>query len=196
MQSIAAQARAARDGLDVRVAYLDHGPPSIDDVAGDGCVVVPLLLTSGFHVRVDIPGRSGNAAIAEAVGPHPLLGVALADRLAEAGYDGRTPVVLAAAGSSDESARDDARLMAARLAEQIGVEVSVAFISGGEPKLTDVQAPVLSSYLLAPDAFHDLAVATGSRVVSHPIGDHPVVAQVVLARYDATAQVPGRIAPA
>lgn len=196
VQSIADQVRAAREALDVRVGYLDHGPPSIDDVADDDCVVVPLLLTSGFHVRVDIPGRSGNAAIAAAVGPDPVLGAALADRLAEAGYDGSSPVVLAAAGSSDESARDEARAMAAHLAAHLAADVSVAFISGGEPRLADVPAAVVASYLLAPGAFHDLAVATGARVVSRPIGDHPVVARVVLTRYDAVAQVPGRTAPA
>jgi sirohydrochlorin ferrochelatase len=195
VSSIAAQVRALRPELDVRIGYLDHGPPSIDDVVEGDCVVVPLLLTSGFHVRVDIPGRSGGATIAGTVGPDPLLAVALADRLGEASYDGHSPVVLAAAGSSDESARDDVRLMAAHLAERLGAEVSVAFISGGEPNLADAQAEVVASYLLAPGAFHDLALASGAGIVSQPIRDHPVVARLVLARY-ASAQVPGRIAPA
>lgn len=179
----------------MRIGYLDHGPPSIEDAADDGGIVVPLLLTSGFHVRVDIPGRSGGATIAGTVGPDPLLAVALADRLGEAAYDGHSPVVLAAAGSSDESARDDVRLMAAHLAERLAAEVSVAFISGGEPLLADVEPCAIASYLLARGAFHDLALASGADVVSEPIGDHPVVARLVLSRYD-SAQVPGRTAPA
>ena len=59
-----------------------------------------------------------------------------------------------------------------------------------------MHAEVVSSYLLAPGAFHDLAVAGGAPVVSQPIGDHPVVAQLLLTRYDAARQVPGRTAPA
>jgi sirohydrochlorin ferrochelatase len=194
--SIAEQVRARRANLDVRVGFLDHGPPSIDEVVEANCVVVPLLLTSGFHVQADIPSRTASATIAGAVGPDPLLAVALADRLHEARYDNTLPLVLAAAGSSDESARDDARVMGAHLAARLGVEVLTAYLSAGEPKLADVRAEAVSSYLLAPGAFHDLAVASRASVVSRPIGDHPVVAQLVLARYDEARQVPGRTAPA
>jgi sirohydrochlorin ferrochelatase len=194
--SITEQVRALRADLDVRVGYLDHGPPAIDEVVDADCVVVPLLLTSGYHVQADIPARAASATIAAAVGPDPLLAVALADRLLEAGYDDTATVVLAAAGSSDEGARDDARVMAAHLAAHLGVEVLAAFLSAGEPRIADMHADAVSSYLLAPGAFHDLAVASGAAVVSRPIGDHPVVAQLVLARYDVARQVPGRTAPA
>lgn len=173
-----------RPELEVRVAYLDHGTPSLEDVVDSDSVVAPLLLTSGFHVRVDIPGRTHGAVIAASLGPDPLLAVALADRLREAGYDGVSAVVLVAAGSSDESARDDVRGMAALLAGRLGVEVSAAFLSAGEPRLADVHAEAVSSYLLGPGAFHDLAVANGAGLVSGPIGNHPVVADLVLARYD------------
>jgi hypothetical protein len=56
---------------------------------------------------------------------------------------------------------------------------------------------VVSSYLLAPGAFYDQAFTTHAQVVSAPIGAHSVVAEIVLARYDAAiGQVPGRMAPA
>jgi sirohydrochlorin ferrochelatase len=119
----------------------------------------------------------------------------LADRLGEVGYDGRSPVVIAAAGSSDNRALDDVRLMAGHLSRRLGVDVTTAFVSAGSPRLTEVSPRVVSSYLLAPGTFHDAVVAAGAGVTSPPIGAHQAVAQIVLDRYDAT-QVPGRIAPA
>ena len=196
VDSIAAQVRTLRADIDVRIGYLDHGPPSIQDVLDGACIVVPLLLAAGYHVRIDIPEQATTATVADAVGPDRLLAEALAERLAAAGYDGRAPVVLAAAGSSDDRAIDDVRVMAEHLAARLGVDVSPAFVSAGAPRLSDVDADVVASYLLAPGAFHDAVVARGATVVSAPIGDHPVLARLVLARYDAAAQVPGRIAPA
>lgn len=179
----------------MRAGYLDHGPPSIADVADESCVVVPLLLAGGYHVRVDIPVQATGCVITDAVGPDPLLATALADRLREAGYDGNHPVVVAAAGSSDERALDDVRMMAGYLTELLGIEAAPAFVSAGSPRLNDVGARVVASYLLAPGAFHDAVTDSGAGVISAPIGDHKVVADLVLARYDA-AQVPGRTAPA
>ncbi|MDQ1686146.1 MAG: hypothetical protein QOC82_2883, partial [Frankiaceae bacterium] len=40
-------------------------------------------------------------------------------------------------------------------------------------------------YLLAPGVFHDAAVASGAAIVSAPLGAHPALAELVLARYDA-----------
>ena len=194
--AIADQLRGAREELEVRVGYLDHGPPSVEDVVDDPCVVVPLLLSGGYHVRVDIPARASGAVITGAVGPDPLLAAALADRLREAGYDGHSPVVLAGAGSSDERALDDVQTMAGHLATKLDAEVTTAFVSAGAPLLSTVAPRVVSSYLLAPGLFHDAVIGAGAGVTSAPIGAHPAVAEVVLARYDAAAQVPGRIAPA
>ena len=196
--AIATQVRERRAGLDVRIGYLDHGPPYLTDVETSGGVVVPLLLTRGYHALVDIPRQTPGAQVAAAVGPHPGLVAALADRLREAGYDGTTPVVLAAAGSSDDEALTDVRTTACMLGDRLGVEVSPAFVSAGEPRLADVAAEVVASYLLSPGAFADEVDRCGARLVSRPIGPHPAVAQVVLDRYDAAlrAQVPGRMAPA
>jgi sirohydrochlorin ferrochelatase len=195
VESLAAQVRALRPGLDVRVGYLEHCPPTIDDVTDNTCVVVPLLLASGYHVRIDVPAQAPSALLADAVGPDSVLAEALSDRLGEVGYDGRSPVVLAAAGSSDKRALDDVQLMAGHLNRRLGVDVTTAFVSAGSPRLSEVSPRVVSSYLLAPGRFHDAVVAVGAAVTSAPIGAHPAVAQIVLARYDAT-QVPGRIAPA
>ena len=202
VQAVASRVRGLRPGLEVRVGYLEYGPPSVADVAADG-VLVPLLLASGFHVLTDLPAQAPGATVSSAVGPDERLAVAVRDRLLEAGYDGRSPVVLAAAGSSDERALADVRTAARQLAALLGVEVTSAFVSAGSPRLAEAIAAtpnaVLASYLVAPGAFHDAVVATGADVVSGPIGDHPTVAEVVLSRYDErvnTGQPPGRTAPA
>lgn len=193
--SIAVQVRRARPDLDVRIGYLEHGPPHLSEVVEAGAVVVPLLLASGYHVRVDLPAQAPAAVVTPAVGPDPLLADALTDRLTEAGYDGQSPVVLAAAGSTDDNALTEVRMMAARLGARLGVEVEPAFVSAGTPRLRDTQPQAVSTYLLAPGGFYDAVFTTHAQVVSAPIGAHSAVAQIVLARYDA-AQVPGRTAPA
>src|SRR5206468_12461334 len=114
--SIAVQVRLERPDLDVRIGYLEHGPPHLAEVVEPGAVVVPLLLASGYHVRVDLPAQAKDTIITPALGPDPQLADALADRLTEAGYDGGTPVILAAAGSTDDNALTEVRLTATRLA--------------------------------------------------------------------------------
>jgi sirohydrochlorin ferrochelatase len=182
VEAIAGRVRAIRPELAVAIGLLEHGPPHVEDVAG--AVAVPLLLSAGYHVRVDLPRQAPNVQVTAAVGPDPRLCAALADRLTEAGYDGAAPVTLVAAGSADPRAVEDVRRQAAMLAGHLGVEVQAAFVAAGEPRLRDVNPAVVSSYLLAPGAFHDAAVGTGAGVVSAPLGDHPAIADVVLDRYE------------
>ena len=182
--------------VDVRVGYLEHGPPHVADVVEPGAVVVPVLLTSGYHVRVDLPAQAADVVVTEAVGPDPRLAAALAQRLAEAGYDGGA-VTLAAAGSADQRALDDVTVAAAQLADMVGADVSPAFVSAGEPRLADVGPQVVSTYLLAPGLFADKVAACGARVIAEPLGAHPLLAEIVLDRYRSNvAQPPGRTAPA
>jgi sirohydrochlorin ferrochelatase len=197
VEAIAARVRRSRPGLDVSVGYLDHGPPHLSDAVSPSTVVVPLLLSSGYHVLADLPAQATGAHLGVAVGPDPRLADVLAERLAEAGYDGRVPVTLAAAGSSDERALADVRLAARQLAGKLGAEVTAAFVSAGEPRVADLRPAVIASYLVAPGAFHDALGRVGAGVVSEPVGDHPAVAELVLTRYDdVLAQTPGRTAPA
>jgi sirohydrochlorin ferrochelatase len=198
VDAVAARVRVLRPKLEVRIGYLEHGPPSVADVAAGG-VLVPLLLASGFHVLKDLPQQAPGALVARAVGPDERLAAAMADRLREAGHDGRSPVVLAAAGSSDERALDDVRAAAGQLAATLGVEVTAGFVSAGSPRLADALSATpgaaAASYLVAPGAFHDAVLESAAAVVSAPIADHPLVAEVVLSRYDETCQPPGRTAP-
>jgi sirohydrochlorin ferrochelatase len=197
VEAIAAAVRAARPGLEVRIGYLEHGPPHVPTTAGPGTVSVPLLLSRGYHVRRDLPAQAPATVVADAVGPDPRLAAALADRLHEAGWNGED-VALAAAGSADPRSVDDVRAAAAMLAGALGVGVRAAFLSAAEPRLADLRPAAVASYLLAPGVFHDKASACGARVLAAPIGAHPAVAAVVLDRYDAAVagQVPGRTAPA
>jgi sirohydrochlorin ferrochelatase len=73
------------------------------------------------------------------------------------------------------------------LAAYLGVEVGAAYVAAGEPRLAELKPAVVASYLLAPGVFHDAAASCGAGVVSAPLGDHPAVADVVVARYDDTA---------
>lgn len=184
VEAVAAQVREL-SALDVRVGYLEHGPPHVAEVVTDGAVAVPLLLSSGYHVRVDLPRQAPTVGIAAAVGPDPRLADVLAQRLGEAGYDGAEPVTLAAAGSSDEAALRDVATAAEQLAQRLGVPVAPAYVSASSPRLADVAPTVVASYLLAPGAFADAIASCGATVVSAPIGAHPLVAQIVLDRYRA-----------
>jgi len=181
--AVADEVRRRAPDVDVRVGFLDHGPPSVAEVAVAGAVAVPLLLSAGYHVRTDLPAQAPEVTVTDAVGPDPRLAVAMADRLAEAGWDGDGPVTLAAAGSADERAQADVRQAAQLLGERLGVRVSVAHVAAGEPRLADVGPRVVASYLLAPGRFADQVAACGAAVVSAPIGAHPLVAEIALDRY-------------
>jgi len=167
----------------VRVGYLDHGPPHVPDVAEPGAVAVPLLLSAGYHVRVDLPEQAPDVVVTQAVGPDERLAAALAERLHEAGYDGTGPVTLAAAGSADERSREDVAVAAQQLSKHLGVAVDVAYVAAGEPSLQDLRPRVASTYLLAPGVFADAVAQCGAEVIAAPIGAHPLVAEVILDRY-------------
>jgi sirohydrochlorin ferrochelatase len=197
VRTLAGQVRRLAPVLDVRVAFLGHAEPTLPaelDAAGANTVVVPLLLSSGYHLSSDIGGAasSAGARVAGPLGPDELLLTALTARLAEAGVPDGTPVVLAAAGSSDPAAAADVRQQADLLAERLGVPVTAAFASGAPPTVPDAVAdlraltggPVaVASYLLAPGQFQDQLAASGADWVTEPLGGHPAVAGLVIERY-------------
>ncbi len=90
--SVAALARRVSrlaPALDVRTAFVQHARPSLADAltcAAGAVIVVPLLLSTGYHLTADIraAARAAGAPVAAPLGPDPLLAHALADRLAEA----------------------------------------------------------------------------------------------------------------
>jgi sirohydrochlorin ferrochelatase len=171
----------------------------VRDVGEPGAVAVPLLLSAGYHVRVDLPAQAPDVVVTAAVGPDERLAVALEDRLREAGYDGTSPVTLAAAGSADERSREDVAVAARQLSELLSMPVTVAYVASGEPRLADVQPQAVATYLLAPGVFFDAIAQCPAHVIAGPIGAHHVLAEIVLDRYNeaiAERQPPGRTAPA
>ncbi|GAA3904677.1 sirohydrochlorin chelatase [Microbacterium invictum] len=203
------QGRASIDALRARIAalvpdvpvaeaYVDVHGPELDDVASapraQGAVIVPLLLSTGFHTEVDIRRAAlagTNVSVARALGPHPLLADVLADRALAAGADPTWPLVIAAAGSSDARARDDVDAIRALVEERWEGPVTVGFVAAMAPTVSEAVAsaaahggPVaVATYLLAPGHFADLVAGTGGAVTSAPLGDDPRIARVAVQRY-------------
>jgi sirohydrochlorin ferrochelatase len=142
-------------------------------------VVVPLLLSTGHHVRHDLGGM-------RALGPDALLAAAQVARLLSSGAAPGQPVVMVAAGSTDPLATRDQMLAAAYLSEQWGGPVRLATVSGVGRRPADVVTPddVVSPYLLAPGHFADRCRAESARagLVADVIGAHPAVVDLVVTR--------------
>jgi len=188
--------------LDVRVAFLGHAEPSLPaqlDAAGQGAVIVPLLLSSGYHLVTDIAAaaRTSGARAAAPLGPDQLLLTALTARLAEAGVPDGTPLVLAAAGSSDPAAMTDVGQQADLLAAHLDVPVRPAYLSAARPAVADAvrglreqtgSQVAVASYLLAPGQFQDQLADCGADWVTAPLGGHPALAGIVIDRYRTAAR--------
>ncbi|GAA6526328.1 CbiX/SirB N-terminal domain-containing protein [Intrasporangium sp. DVR] len=175
---------ARRPDLDVRAAFVDVQEPDVnqvlDSLGGAPGRVVPLLLSAGYHVHVDLSEAVAThpaASLAGALGPDPRLAQLLADRLDEAGLRDDDHVVLAAAGSSDGRAVDDCRDLADALGRLIGRPSPAAYLSAAEPRLDAAVARareaggrvVVATYLLAPGFFADLVSRSGADVVTAPL---------------------------
>lgn len=185
---------AARLPVEVRVAYADVRAPDVTAVLSevDGpAVVVPAFLSSGYHVRVDVPAqvaRSGReAVVTPAFGPAPDLVYAAYSRLMTAGWRRGDEVVLAAAGSSDPRALADVEHAAGILSGLVGTRVRIGYATAA-PRIDEVVARArgrvaVASWLLAPGLFHRAAATSGAAVVADPIGAHPAVADLVVGRY-------------
>ena len=102
---LALAARSLRPGLETTAAFVDVQPPTVVDVvaglsaAGRPAVVVPLLLSGGYHVHVDIAGAVAGAAGTVAARPRRPRGERqLGDQPAAGG-------VARAVGAGDEHGR-------------------------------------------------------------------------------------------
>ena len=203
IRALAGRAGELVPGAEVQVAFVQHARPSLAEaLAAAGqpraveppAVVVPLLLSAGYHLSQDIGTAAARAGVpvAAPLGPDPGLVPALAARLGEAGVPPGTPVVLAAAGSADPRSAADARSQAALLSAHLAAPVLAAFAAAARPAVGGAVAalaartggPVaVASYLLAPGVFHDRLRACGAAWVSAPLGDHPAVAGLVAGRF-------------
>lgn len=217
VESLAARVRSELADVDVHVAYADVRAPSVADVLGalspDPVVVVPAFLSSGYHVRVDLPEQvaaSGHpdAVISESFGPDPHLVRAAAMQLRAAGYAPGDAVVLAAAGSSDPRSLAEVDRVAAKLSALLRTDVRVGFAATAEPAVTDaVRAArtrahagrarvAVASWLLAPGLFQRRVVRSGADVVADPLIEHRAVVDLVVRRFRTAQNVKVRKTPA
>ncbi|APZ33760.1 sirohydrochlorin chelatase [Microbacterium aurum] len=180
----------------VRLGHVDVQQPdvaaSLDAIPADTpVVIVPLLLSAGYHVRVDLIQQSsgrGDVTITPALGPDARLVDALVGRLETLAPGPDDALVLAVAGSSDDRANEDCRVTARMLGERLGRQVAVGFLAAADPRLdvavtTAGDRVVVADYLLAPGYFHDLAVTlSGSAPVAPPLlgSDEPPASLVDL----------------
>ncbi len=200
------QVRELLPGVAVEAAFVDVQQPAVDEAveriaAHDEAVVVPLLLSTGYHTETDIAravaAHPGRAVATAPLGPHDALVDVLESRLAEAGADPGEPVVLAAAGSSDPRAAEDVAQVAALLAARLGSEVRIGFAAGAGPRITEaigaaraaggaeVERIAVASYVLAPGYFADLIAGTGGEVITAPLAPDRRVAAIIAERFRA-----------
>lgn len=178
-------AAAARLGMPGVAAFVELASPRLSTVLSspEPSVVVPLLLSTGYHVREDLAVVAGRA-----LGPDPLLAAAQVSRLVSAGARPGSPVMMVAAGSRDPLATRDLMLAAALLSEAWGGPVRPATLGGLGRRPSDVVRPgdVVSPYLLAAGFFatrcRDESLAAGAAVVADVIGPHNRVVDLVVAR--------------
>ncbi len=175
--------------VEVLLTHVDVQTPQVGEVlaglpADRSAVVVPVLLSGGYHVKVDLRRAAQGIPVAPALGPDELLVDLLARRAVDAGFvRGHHQVVLGAAGSTDAGAVADCRAVAYRLAERLGTPVAEAYLSAAQPRVAaavgalcsrDPRRPVLVlSYLLAPGYFQSLlvseAAAAGAEATTIPL---------------------------
>ncbi|MDN5797729.1 MAG: cobalamin biosynthesis protein CbiX [Intrasporangium sp.] len=194
-----------RPDLQVRSAYVDVQEPSPAEVlarlGGRPARLVPLLLSAGYHVFVDLTdaaaaAAAGGTTVAPALGPDRRLAELIRARLGRRHLRTTDTVVLAAAGSSNEFAVADCETAATQLGELLGRRVTAAYLTAGQPRLTDVVANehaagrgvLVATYLLAPGSFADRAANCGAEHVTAPLllaGEPPpeAIVDIVLQRF-------------
>lgn len=190
-------AAAERLGVAATAAYVELSEPLLADVVAGlraPAVVVPLLLSTGFHVRQDLPAACAGAptgvpvALGRPLGPDPLLARAQVDRLLEAGAQPGEPLVMVAAGSTDLLAWRDLRGATRLLAEEWGGRVRLATLSGYGRRPEEVLRPgdAVSTYLLSPGLFsrkvRDLAEGARASACADVLAEHPQVVDLVVER--------------
>ncbi|PPF46928.1 cobalamin biosynthesis protein CbiX [Pseudoclavibacter sp. AY1F1] len=199
--------RAMRPSVLVVEAFVDVQQPSLVEVlaglpAEADVVIVPVLLTVGFHTQVDIAEAAAarpGTSVAAPLGPDTRLSQLLWDRFVEAGGSADDGVVIAVAGSTAAAAvprfhelREqfnaiggaDARLgYGAALDPRVPAAVDLARGSGG----AESRRVSIASYLLTPGFFHDRVTESGADIVAAPLGVDDRIAQIILERFDAVA---------
>jgi sirohydrochlorin ferrochelatase len=203
--------RTKRPGLPIELCWLEAAEPSLAALLPSlegPVVIVPLLLSTGYHVQVDIPAAIGDrpqTVVGRPLGPDLRIAQALLDRLrhvmshgqptsvadaaamAEDGHD----IVLLASGSSDPAAAEDIAEIGRELERLTNGRVLTRVLSDEQWYLGVPDGSYVANYLLAPGYFNDRVQLEAREIwssgVAAPLGAHPLVADVILDRYDVAA---------
>jgi sirohydrochlorin ferrochelatase len=201
---------SARPDLDVSITFVDASHADVgsalEAAATPHTVIVPLVLSAGFHVRtglsLGLDRLGGDVRLAAELGPDDRIVEVLAARLAELGLADGDAVLLAAAGSNDPRAVRECFETSRRLGQRLGRPVTAGFIAAAIPRLPDAiemirevhpgSRVVVCPYLLAPGTFYDQAKAAGADVVGDPLllpdrAAPDALIDLVLDRYAAAA---------
>jgi sirohydrochlorin ferrochelatase len=211
------EAVAARlPGVEVVPTWVDVQTPDLtertEEYAGRPAVVVPLLLSAGYHVYVDVAeavAADELHRVSDALGPDRALARLLARRVHEACERAGAPlgerdaVVLATAGSSDRRAVADCATTAQLLGDELGRPATVSYLAAARPRvaeavsaaresLADGGRVVVANYLLAPGFFLDQSRKAGADVDAEPLtepeGEVPAeLVDLVVYRYRSVA---------
>jgi len=182
----AATLRAVADDVrgdveaDVALGFLEHDSPSaaeaLQDLTGTNrrVVAVSLLLADGFHAEVDVPAVLAQAPAhrpvehAGTLGLGPWLVPVLERRASSAGAapGSDRPVVLCAAGSSRDAAREQVADLAQQWSALRRTPVTVAFATGPGPSLAEAltaagRPAVVVPLLLCEGGIYDRIVDGG-----------------------------------
>ncbi len=200
-RAITAQASRRLGGLPAISTYVELCDPGFSAVMAENespAIVVPLLLSTGFHVRHDLPeaidSSSGPVLLARPLGPHPLLAEVMCLRLLAAGARRGDPVVMVAAGSTDADSLIDLNAAGRMLGARWGAPVRVATVAGVGRRPVDVVPEAradgrvaIAPYLLAPGHFEQrirtIGAGLGVASIGEVVGAHSLVADLVVRRY-------------
>jgi sirohydrochlorin ferrochelatase len=198
--------RTRRPELPVQLCWLERAEPLLPELLASlpgPVVVVPLLLSTGYHVKTDITAAVAGrpqTAVARQLGPDRRITQVVYERLMVGREPEETDVVLFSAGSSDHEAIEQLAAVAEQLEQLIRqsegsrTRVYPSFLSTADGWATDLpEDPDVANYLLAPGHFNDLLrrqAATGlnARSIAAPIGAHPMLSRVICDRYDEAAR--------
>ncbi|MBV7697746.1 sirohydrochlorin chelatase [Streptomyces sp. TRM70350] len=201
--------RELRPGLRVHLGHIELNEPllpaTLAALGDEEAILVPLLLSRGYHIKQDIPEMAAAARahtrVAAPLGPHPLLVETLYTRLVESGWRRptteserrSTAVILAAAGSRDPDASIDTGHTATLLSTRLGVPVLPAYASAATPTVPEAVRILrsdgrhnisLASYFTAPGRFATESAEAAPGTAAAPLGAHPLMARLVLTRYE------------
>lgn len=189
-----------RMGRPVLGASVDVQTPAVGDVVADlptdrPGIIMPLLLSTGYHTKIDLRDAAARFGAGEAtaagewgkririsdpLGPSERLAHLQARRLDEAGWQQGDGVVMAVVGSSVAAGGEDARAQSSHLERVLGQRVDVAFGAAADPTVPaaveacrrrGVTRVFVSSYILAPGTFQDRLDQAGSDGVTRTLLD-------------------------